>query len=234
MGCLARMLDTLRAVTTPELIEVQIHPAGLLPRSLAWLSDFAIRFVVLSASSQFLLAFGDFGTGLLLLAYFLLEWLYPVFFEVTMGGATPGKRIMRLAVVNEDGTPVGWGPSLSRNLLRTADFLPFAYCLGIISMLLDKDFRRLGDIVAGTLVVYREPSLRLPDIIPAEPLAPQQTLDRATQRALIAFAERAPGLTSARQEELADLVPCLAIGASGPQGAQRLLGLANYLIGRRA
>ena len=228
------MLDTLHEITTPELIEIQLRPAGLLPRALAWLADFGIRIVFFSSAGQFLSALGDFGTGFLLLSYFAVEWFYPVLFEVFMKGATPGKRFMGLAVVNADGTPIGWGASFSRNLLRTADFLPFAFLFGITSMLMDKRFRRLGDIVAGTLVIYREAFAKLPNIASAPALAPLQPLDRATQRALVAFAEHSPNLTPARQEELAELVPHLSHAPSGPQGAERLLRLANYLIGRRA
>ena len=101
------MLDTLSSVTTPELIEVELHPAGLLPRSLAWLIDTSLRFALLMLLAQVLFALGDFGSGLFLLAYFLLEWFYPVLFEVLGAGASPGKRALRLAVVLTDGTPVG-------------------------------------------------------------------------------------------------------------------------------
>jgi uncharacterized RDD family membrane protein YckC len=227
------MLDTLRSVTTPELIEVQLHPAGVLPRVLAWLIDMAIRFGILASIGTVLAGLGGFGGGILLMLMFLLEWFYPVLFEVLGHGATPGKRAMGLAVVNDNGTPIGWGASFTRNLLRTADFLPFAYGFGMVSMLCHSEFRRLGDIVAGTLVIYREKRQPLPDLATETPIAPSEALDRATQRALVAFAERAENLTPARQEELADLVPHLACADSGPQGAQRLLGLANHLIGRR-
>lgn len=228
------MLDTIRSVTTPELIEIQLHPAGILSRALAWLVDIAIRLAVLILLSLPLRGMDEFGLGILLLAFFLLEWFYPVLFEVLASGASPGKRLLGLVVISANGTPVGWGPALTRNLLRAADFLPFFYTFGILSILLDKEFRRLGDIVAGTLVVHREAQRKLPTIVTAEALAPQTPLSRASQRALVAFAERAMSLTPARQEELAELVPHLAHAPSGPQGAARLVGLANHLIGRRA
>jgi hypothetical protein len=169
----------------------------------------------------------------MLLLYFCLEWFYPVLFEVLMQGATPGKRALGLAVVSDDGTPVGWGKSMTRNLLRTADFLPMLYGFGIVSVLIHKEFRRIGDIVAGTLVVHRDTHPPLPALAEAAPLASPTPLDRETQRALVAFAERARSLTPARREELAGLVPHLAHAETGPQGAARLLALANYLIGRR-
>lgn len=228
------MLDTLRSITTPELIEVQLRPAGLLPRVLAWAIDMVIRSGIFMAASIVLGIFGGFGTGILLLLYFTLEWFYPVLFEVLLQGTTPGKRALGLAVVADDGTPVGWGKSMTRNLLRTADFLPALYGFGIISVLTHKEFRRLGDIVAGTLVVYRDSHPPLPALAEAEPMASPTPLDRETQRALVAFAERARSLTPARREELATLVPHLARAETGPQGVPRLLSLANYLIGRRA
>ena len=228
-----RVLDTLRPVTTPELIELQLHPAGLLPRALAWSIDVAVRLGITMAVAIPLSMLGRFGGGVMLLLYFLLEWFYPVLFEMLGNGATPGKRSLGLKVLNDDGTPVGWGPSLTRNLLRAADFLPFAYGIGIISMLTHHEFRRLGDIVAGTIVVYRDALGDRPAIANAAPLAPDEPLDRDTQRALLAFAERAHSLTPARQDELANLLPHLSNHERSPRGADRLVGLANYLIGRQ-
>jgi hypothetical protein len=137
-------------------------------------------------------------------------------------------------VVLTDGTPVGWGASLTRNLLRTVDFLPVLYVFGIVSMLMDKEFRRLGDIVAGTLVVHRsaERKKAVADA-PLDVHVPATPLDRATQKALVAFAERADSLTPARQEELAAMLPHLAHASTGPGGAARLIGLAHHILGRR-
>lgn len=228
------MLDTLRRVTTPELIELELHPAGLLPRSLAWLLDLALRVAAMLFLGVLAKLFGNFGAGLYLLIYFLLDWFYPVYFEVRHSGSTPGKKALGLMVVDEKGTPVGWGASLTRNLLRVADLLPFAYGTGMICMLCHPEFRRLGDIVAGTLVVYQPKTvaIRVKDDI--EVLAPTTALDRSSQRALLDFAERAGSLTTERQEELAALLPWLARAEHGPQGAARLLGLAAWLSGRRA
>lgn len=227
------MLDTLRPVTTPELIEIRLQPAGLPPRALAWLIDTTLRTLLLIVSGMMLGTLGDFGSGLWLLLFFLIEWFYPVLFEVLWQGATPGKRALGLAVVHDDGTPVSWGASFARNLLRTADFLPFGYAVGIASMLLHAEFRRLGDIVAGTLVIYRERGQQT-EIPITPPIVPPAPLGRELQRALLAFAERSPRLTAERQEELAALLPHMARSEDGPQGAARLLGLASFLIGRRA
>jgi hypothetical protein len=76
--------------------------------------------------------------------------------EVLWRGQTPGKRLMRIRVVRHDGSPVGLFESAVRNLLRVVDFLPFAYGVGVISMLIDSQHRRLGDVAAGTLALREE------------------------------------------------------------------------------
>ena len=98
---------------------------------------------------------GRFGVGLLMIFFFGLEWFYPVLFELLPGRATPGKRALGLKVVMDDGLPMTPAASLIRNLLRAADFLPFALRLRPARrMLLRPDFKRLGDLAAGTLVVH--------------------------------------------------------------------------------
>lgn len=227
------MIDTVRQVTTPELIELQLHPAGVLPRSLAWIIDLLLRMVILLLASLVLESLGEAGLGMMLIVYFAQEWFYPVLFEVLNHGSTPGKKALGLVVLYDDGTPVGWAASFTRNLLRTVDFLPFAYLAGLFSMIFHKEFRRLGDIVANTVVCYREPMVNLPAVPEAMPVVPDSVLNCDTQLAILAFAERVPFLTADRQRELARLVPFLARSESGVQGVPRLLGLANFIVGRR-
>jgi uncharacterized RDD family membrane protein YckC len=138
---------------TPEGIDLGLRVAGPISRALAWIIDAFIRYSVLFALSTVLASLLSFGMGLFLILLFLLEWFYPVVFEVVRG-ATPGKKAMGLLVVHDNGTPVGWSASMIRNLLRSVDFLPFFYCAGLISILLNSRFKRLGDLAAGTLVVY--------------------------------------------------------------------------------
>ena len=172
------------------------------------------------------------GYAVYLLAAFLLEWLYPVFFEVYWGGTTPGKRWLGIMVLNDDGTPVRWPASLTRNLLRTVDFLPTLYFLGFIAMVLNRDFKRLGDVAADTLVVYRDARIVEPDIPRAIPIAPPVSLSIDDQRAVLDFAERAGKLTEERAGELAEIARSLAGNAAGKQGVARLIGIANHLLGR--
>jgi uncharacterized RDD family membrane protein YckC len=227
------MLDTVREVSTPELVALHLRLAGPVPRALAWLIDALLRLGIAAIAGALLGWLGGFGWGLVTIFYFLLEWFYPVGFEVLGNGATPGKRALGLIVCQDDGTPIGWGASVTRNLLRAADFLPLAYGVGLIAMLLSPEFRRIGDMLAGTVVVYRDEIYRR--VVPeAKPLAPSTRLSPDAQRAVLAFAERVPQLTPARAEELAALAPQLSGVDSSELAVQRLIGMANHLIGRQA
>src|SRR5207342_2574723 len=125
------------------------------------------------------------GSGILLILWFALEWFYPTICEVWFNGATPGKKFLGLLVLHADGTPVGLPASLIRNLLRAVDFLPFLYGFGLLAMLLNRDFQRLGDIAGGTLVVYRETAFQHGAIPPAVPLPPAMPLSALQQRTLL-------------------------------------------------
>ncbi|HVK55927.1 MAG TPA: RDD family protein [Burkholderiales bacterium] len=225
------MLDTARAVETPEGVTIQLRVAGPVVRSLAWAIDFAIRsgvYIVLAIVSSF---FGKFGLGVFLISFFLLEWFYPVLFEVYRDGATPGKRSMGLKVLQDNGVPVGWSASMIRNLLRTADFLPFLYGCGLVSMLLHRDFKRLGDIAAHTVVVYKDSAqlaVNLPEI---KPLAPPMRLTSEEQQAIVSFASRVPRLTPERVEELAGTLDDLS--PQSRMDVKTLLGYARYIAGHR-
>ena len=85
----------------------------------------------------------------------MLEWFYPVVFELSRSGATPGKSVVGIKVVMDNGLPVTPAASFTRNLLRVADFLPFLFGAAIVSMLLRQDSKRLGDLAAATIVVHQ-------------------------------------------------------------------------------
>src|SRR5262245_36525350 len=153
-------LDTTVHAETPEGIFMELHPAGLSPRSLAYLLDLAIRFGIFIAIVTVASLMKGLGVGLMLISWFLMEWFYPVVFELSRWGATPGKRSFGLKVVMDSGLPITPAASITRNLLRAADFMPFIYGFGALSMLLRKDFKRFGDIAAATLVVYQSAPAR--------------------------------------------------------------------------
>jgi uncharacterized RDD family membrane protein YckC len=223
------MLDTTRRVATPEGIELTLRLAGPVPRAMAW----AIRFAIIMAVGMVALQFGEAGMGVMLLAAFFVEWLLPAWFEAVWRGQTPGKRAMGLTVLNDDGTPVRWPGALTRNLLRAVDFLPFFYGIGLAAMLVSRDFKRLGDLAAGTVVVYQAEKAAHENIPEAAPVSPPVSLNLEEQRAVLELAERSPTLTRERLEELAELPTPLVGTLDGERAAARLLGMANYLAGRQ-
>ena len=227
------MIDTLYHLETPEGISLHISPAGPIARSLAFGIDWAIRLLTIAVIAVPIRLIGDAGIGILMISFFLLEWFYPVAFEVLGGGQTPGKRAFGLRVVNLDGTPIGWNASLVRNLLRFADFLPALYAVGLVSVLCTENFQRLGDLAAGTLVITLDQPGRA---------SPGQTIEGAKvssiplfaddERAVLAFAERSGELSEERMIELAAILEPVTAGR-GAEGARELLQIANGLAGRR-
>jgi uncharacterized RDD family membrane protein YckC len=191
---------------------------------LAWAIDAAVRYAILAAVSLLVSRLAGLGMGVFLLLLFLVEWFYPVVFEVARG-ATPGKKAMGLAVVHDNGTPIGWPASLIRNLLRVIDFFPLLYCAGLLSMLINRQFKRLGDLAAGTLVVYQEQPRRRSAPPDAVAVQPPVSLAVDEQRALLDFAERSTRLAPARVQELAEIIT----EQRGPEAVQTALGYAHWL-----
>jgi uncharacterized RDD family membrane protein YckC len=149
------LLDTRYRVEIPGGINLEAQVVGPIPRSLAFAIDLAIRGIIVFVLSIAAIPFGAFGLGggFFLIFLFAIEWLYPVLFEVFWRGQTPGKKALGISVINDDLTPVTLGTSLVRNLLRTIDFLPLFYLAGLVTMLCNRRFQRLGDLAAGTLVI---------------------------------------------------------------------------------
>lgn len=231
-------LDTLCNVEIPEGIELSMTVAGPVARALAWSIDTLFRtviYIVIGFILSLLVA-GDFLMGLFLILLFLMEWFYFVLYEVYREGQTPGKSTMGLRVLNDDGTAVDWSASMIRNLLRFVDFLPFSYGFGLISMLVSPDFKRLGDLVAGTLVVYSETE-RLPAALPeVQPFSPRHALTLEEQQGLVSFAERSVLLTRQRNEELARLTgPLTDRGRKTDSKGilEEVLATAVWIAGRR-
>ncbi|MEO8152507.1 MAG: RDD family protein [Rhizobacter sp.] len=225
-------LDTLYTAETPEGIALSLRPAGPVPRLLAYVVDLCVRLGVYLAVALVFIPFGGMGRGLLLVIYFLLEWFYPVVFELIGSGATPGKRAFGLQVVMDSGLPVTPAAAITRNLLRAADFLPVAYGFGLVSMLTRRDFKRLGDLAAGTLVVYRDIVALHGELPPSPAAAPARALARREQAAIVAWAGRASRLTPARLDELAMLARSVTPEPKG-DATRELLAVAQWLVGHR-
>jgi uncharacterized RDD family membrane protein YckC len=231
----SEVLDTLVSAETPEGIMLELRPAGITARCYAFLIDFLVKVAVFYLFQMAAVYAGGVGLSLTLILVFGLEWLYPVVFELTRWGATPGKRSVGLRVIMDNGLPVTPAASLTRNLLRAADFLPLFYGFAVVSMLIRRDSKRLGDIAAATLVVYQAvPAAKIPAVEIA-PLAPAIAVTPRDQAAVIALAARAPRLTAARVDELAALAARISgdRGATGPAVTRRVLGVAQWFLGRR-
>lgn len=224
------LLDTRQSLETPEGALLPLTPAGFGVRVLAQLVDIMIRFGITAVIFVVLSLLGRMGTGIALILAFLLEWFYPVYFEVSRQGRTPGKKWMGLRVVNDDGTPITFGPSLLRNLLRFVDFLPMLYLTGIIASLCNRQFKRLGDLAAGSMVIYEAPPAREPSFEVRGQLPVPADFSTDEQRALLAFAERSKYLSAERQSELAAiLLP--VIGGKDPVVA--IKQMANTMVGKQ-
>lgn len=221
---------------TPEGILLELRPAGLNPRLYAFVVDWLIRMAVLYVIAVATAFIGGIGVALWLILIFLAEWFYPVVFELSPSGATPGKRMFGLKVVMDNGLPVTVAASVTRNLLRVADFLPLLYGFAIVSVLVRRDCKRLGDLAAGTLVVHNQAVVSRPALADVTPVAPAIELRQDAQAALVALASRAPRLTPGRLDELAAVAADASgdRGRSGPAVTQRVLGVAQWLLGRRS
>lgn len=225
------LIDTRLTLETPEGTDLSLHPAGFWIRCLAYALDWAVRFAVVFG--LWLLAiflYSGIAGAVFLIGLFALEWFYPVYFEVWQGGQTIGKKVMKIKVINDDGTPVGFAAALIRNLLRVVDLLPACYATGVIASLCNRRFKRVGDLAAGTLVVYSNP-VRPPPALEAVGSRPvPEGLSTDEQRSLLAFAQRSRSMSPARQAELAHILKAL-VGSGDPVLA--LKQMANTIVGHR-
>jgi uncharacterized RDD family membrane protein YckC len=229
MNC---FLDGRLSLITPEGVRLQLTPAGPVVRAYAWAIDFIVWLIgtgIISAILGALIPSGKLSSGLFMLAVFLGYWAYPVLCEVYAGGRTLGKYVVGLQVLRADGLPVRWRESVLRNLLLVADFLPMAYASGLLCMLCDRHFRRLGDIVAGTQVVYRDKPPKRGEVPEAAPLPLPFPLTPDQQRALADLFARESRLPHGRMLELADIAAPLT-GREGEESLERLRGMAAGLV----
>ncbi len=225
---MAEPLDTDVAIETPEHIVFRYRLAGPARRALAQLVDLVVCYgtltvvvvvvgiaifgASLSAIGEVTSAAKAFG-GLVLLGLFAAQWIYFVAWEAKTG-RTPGKAALGLRVVTTTGRPIGIRAATLRNLLRSADMLPIAYVTGFVSAALSSRFQRLGDLVAGTMVVVpaRTRSADAFELAPpAEPrevatLPDDVVLDAEERGAIELFLRRKATLGRAREQELAEML----------------------------
>lgn len=162
------------AIDSVTGVDVSLPVAGAGGRSFAFVIDWHIRFLLAIAwwlASSFVYfggftLFGDDGPDSgpyfisVVLPTFGIYFLYHPVLEITMHGRTPGKRMAGVRIVTREGATPGVGAILIRNVFRLIDSLPALYCLGLTVTLLSRQHVRIGDLAAGTLLVYdRAPKL---------------------------------------------------------------------------
>jgi uncharacterized RDD family membrane protein YckC len=157
-------------IETPEQMSLDLPMAGIGSRFLAMAVDTLIQFGVGLVALIVVGFLGVFGAlagiqqnsvwvvAAFVIVVFLLMYGYFAFFEIIWNGQTPGKRIAGIRVVKESGRPLTAAETIGRNLLRIVDQLPGFYAIGVLVALLNAQNKRIGDFIAGSIVV-REASL---------------------------------------------------------------------------
>lgn len=200
-------------VETPEQVILDYELAGFGSRLLAGLCDAAI---LITTSILFFLIVGStagrspYGIAFSWLVTVALFWGYFALFEGLYLGQTPGKKWMGIRVIRDTGHPIGMSEAALRNLLRAADALPPPFLLGLAMIALHPRAKRLGDLVAGTVVVRDRPAEA--PTRPVEITASRKATDGggapeltdAEFRMLEEYLNRAPGLTAEVSDRFAD------------------------------
>ena len=152
-------------IVTPEHVELTFELAGIGSRFVAILLDTLLQaaaplalFLIfaLTVRSLAFIRLAELSPWIMAVFALLLFSLwegYFLFFEATRNGQTPGKKAARIRVIRDTGHPIDFRAALLRNVMRVVDSLPSAYGVGFVTMFLSPQYRRLGDYVAGTLVV---------------------------------------------------------------------------------
>lgn len=223
--------DTREQLETPEGAIIHLCPAGISARAQAFVIDELIKLVLLTIASMLIVLFPieQIGLFLFLLSAFAITWFYGVAFEIFNDGRTPGKNVAHLKVVNSDGTPIRLASSLLRNLLRVVDI--GLLCIpALVSMAMSKGFKRIGDHLADTIVIYTEtgrglkrPKLEVGTTIPVK-------LTRAEETALTDFQDRVDSLSGPRAQELAEILRPIH-GSTGDAAVRAVLEYANGVRG---
>jgi uncharacterized RDD family membrane protein YckC len=170
-------LDKL-TIDTPEQIALEFQLAGAGSRFVAVAIDTLIQSVIFAILIMIALGAGWIASvGLrslatwiiaaLAIAAFILSYGYFATFESLWGGQTPGKRAIGIRVIAVSGQPISTFDALVRNLLRIVDWLPFLYAVGLLSIFFTSRHQRLGDIVAGTVVVHEQETQK--GVVPSAP-----------------------------------------------------------------
>jgi len=221
-------------VETSDGISFKVRLAGPAPRAAAYGVDLVARIAILLVVALVGRAFPQLAasgwtTGMFLVVAFLLEWGYGAFFETWWRGQTPGKRVFGLRVVTVRCEPVGTFDAVTRNILRAADFTPFLYGAGLMSCLSTARMQRLGDLVAGTMVVHERSvtssdglsGLAAYDPLPTDSSPHGYQPSEPTLQAIEALFRRRLSLSPSRVDEIASsLAESLAAQLGEPETSQ--------------
>ena len=227
-----KKLDNRKEIELAEGISVYLHPACVAPRILARTLDLLIVYATLTVLSMAFFFIGlvtDFEvtTGIYMLISFFLIWFYDLFFELRKIPATPGKRALKLRVVQLSGAPTTFATSFLRSLIFPINLLFFGIP-ALVSILATRYSQRLGDLAAGTVVIHQLEELTQNSApIPATPLRPRISLTREEQVAFIEFGRRYNHLSIERQEEV---VSCFdPVKGLSKNARAYALGVASHL-----
>jgi uncharacterized RDD family membrane protein YckC len=153
-------------IETPEQTVLEFEVAGIGSRFLALAYDTLLQIligiglvvimVLVSVAMPNSPRTGMWFVALMVLIFFMLYFGYFAMFEIIWNGQTPGKKKEGLRVIKDSGRPITPAESVGRNLMRIVDQLPAFYAVGIASVLLSRQNKRLGDFVAGTIVVHEK------------------------------------------------------------------------------
>ncbi|HEV7226167.1 MAG TPA: RDD family protein, partial [Pirellulales bacterium] len=234
MSSASAQLDTRIEIVTPENIAFQYRIAGPFRRLPAYLIDVLLRTSILFAAvfaislATSFIGQAGLGFGMIMVGWFALDWFYGGLFEAYWNGQTPGKRLMRIRVVSDEGQPINGVQAVLRNFLRSVDAMPVAvipiailrvqfqiaiptYLVGLLSTSMNNRFQRLGDLAAGTMVIIEEPQRHYGVARVSEPEAIRLAADlpanlaisRSLARALSSYVQRRQAFPWRRRAEIA-------------------------------
>jgi uncharacterized RDD family membrane protein YckC len=159
-------------IETPEQTSIEFPLAGIGSRFLAILLDILVQigtaivlllmfvglgFSVRGALGRIPSSAGPWIAALLIFLGFVLMYGYFILFETIWNGQTPGKRLTHIRVIKDTGQPITAIDAVARNLMRLIDQMPFGYGIGVLCAWISPQSKRLGDYVAGTVVVHEKP-----------------------------------------------------------------------------
>jgi uncharacterized RDD family membrane protein YckC len=207
-------LDSIIRVVTPENIGFEYRLAGPFRRLPAFLIDFAIIAainiaIMMIVSLTVTWVSGGLAMFTIFVTWFAVFWFFGGLCETFLNGQTPGKWLLGLRTLTYEGQPISALQAIFRNLMRAADlFMPL---LGLVVMMFNRRFQRLGDLVAGTIVVVEERHwltgvAKLDDpraIQLAAYLPPNYVVSRSMAKALATYVERRKFFSPPRRKEVA-------------------------------